>query len=127
MRTALYLLVLALLSACATTPVTGDPADRPAWVKAVYPEEGAVVAVPDAVEVEHTITSPDEDIRLLVDGVDVTTYAVVEAGLLRYESGSGPVTLSTGDHNAEVQRVLLPTEGVQFSVVDSYSWEFRVG
>lgn len=105
-----------------------DVSDRqPDWVETVYPEPGATVAVPDAVEVDHAITSGDEDVRLIVDGTDVTTYAVLEAGKLRYESGDGPVVLGDGEHIAEVQRVTLPAEGVDYEVVDSFRWEFRTG
>ena len=63
---------------------------------------------------------------MLVNGVDVTTYATFEAGKIRYETSDGPVELGSGDHTAEVQRVRLPAEGVDFTVIDSYTWTFRV-
>lgn len=123
--------VLALFAgaACTTTPVVdeGTPEDPPSWVEDVIPEPGAVATVPDAVEVDHNLTATDEDVRLIVDGVDVTTYAEFDAGKLRYESGAGPVVLGTGDHTAEVQRVLLPADETDYQVLDTYIWEFRVG
>jgi hypothetical protein len=126
------LLVCALLLVGCTEPSDTTEGDdistsQPVWVEAVYPEPGATVAVPDAVEVDHTITSGDEDVRLIVNGTDVTTYATFDAGKVRYESGDGPVVLGDGVHQAEVLRVTLPTEGVEFTVLDRFSWEFRTG
>lgn len=121
-------LTFVVLSACTTTPVADDVTDpRPEWVETVFPEPGAVVTAADAVEVDHNLTATDNDIRLIIDGVDVTTYAAFDAGKLRYESGVGPVVLEDGDHTAEVQRVVLAEEGTQFEVVDSFRWEFRLG
>ena len=116
---------------CTDRPIAGwegsdGTSDQPVWVQDVIPGPGADATVPDAVEVDHAITGSDEDVRLLVNGVDVTTYATLEAGKIRYESGDGPVVLGTGHHTAEVQRVLLRTEEVEFRVLDSYTWEFRV-
>lgn len=128
----IYLLVLGvfLFLGC-TNSENAEPPDvsdrQPDWVETVYPEPGATVAVPDAVEVDHAITSGDEDMRLIVDGTDVTTYAVLEAGKLRCESGDGPMVLGDGEHIAEVQRVTLPVEGVDYEVVDTFRWEFRTG
>jgi hypothetical protein len=121
---------LLLIVACEDTEANGteadDRAEMPSWVESVYPEPGSTAAVPDAVEVDHTLTeSTDIDIRLVVDGTDVTTYATFEAGKLRYESGRGPVTLTAGDHTAEIQQVALPVEGAEYTVVDSFEWEFR--
>lgn len=128
----IFLLVVALgLFLGCTDPETTEGPDvsdrQPGWVETVYPEPGATVAVPDAVEVDHAITSGSEDVRLIVDGTDVTTYAVFDAGKLRYESGDGPVVLGDGDHVAEVQRVALPVEGIDYRVIDSFRWEFRTG
>lgn len=122
-----------LVSACDDeadeVDAVGGAGPMPAWVEAVYPEPGSTAAVPDAVEVDHDVTEADTDvdIRLLVDGTDVTTYATFDAGKIRYESGTGPVTLGTGDHTAEIQRVSLPVEGAQYDVIDSFEWEFRTG
>lgn len=129
LRFLLLLCLTLLVSACSTGPETfeeGSTSEPPAWVEEVVPEPGAVATVPDAVEVDHTITATDEDVRLLINGVDVTTYATFEAGKIRYEAGDGPVDLGTGDHTAEVQRVTLPSEGTDFTVIDSYTWRFRV-
>lgn len=97
----------------------------PDWVESVYPEPDATAAVPDAVEVDHTLQRVDEDVRLVVDGVDVTTYSAFEAGKIRYESGVGPVILGGRTHTAEVQRVELDEFGEEYEVLDSFSWEFR--
>lgn len=122
------LLALFAVAGCTTTPVADDGADpMPSWVETVFPEPGAVVTASDAVEVDHSLTATDNDIRLVIDGVDVTTYAAFDAGKLRYESGVGPVVLDDGDHTAEVQRVVLADDGIQFEVVDSFKWEFRLG
>lgn len=128
-RLTLVLLVLtALVVAGCTDPDSGDDPDaQPEWVEEVFPEPGATVAVPDAVEVRHTITATDENVRLIIDGVDVTTYASFDAAKLRYESGVGPVILESGDHVAEVQWVRLPAFGAQHEVLDSFTWEFRTG
>lgn len=127
----LCMLAVSLVSACSTGPATFEEGqvssgESPTWVEAVVPEPGSVAKVPDAVEVEHTITSTNEDVRLLVDGVDVTTYATFDAGKIRYEGGSGPVPLDSGEHTAEVQRVRLPGEGLDYEVIDSFTWSFRI-
>lgn len=121
-------LALFALAGCTTTPVVDDGADQmPSWLETVFPEPGAVVTASDAVEVDHNLTATDNDVRLVIDGVDVTTYAAFDAGKLRYESGVGPVVLNNGDHTAEVQRVVLADDEAQFEIVDSFSWEFRLG
>lgn len=97
----------------------------PTWVERVYPAPNSTTAVPDSVEVRHTLQAPDDNVRLLVDGVDVTTYATFDAGKLRYESGAGPVVLTPGEHTATVERVTQPVNGSQFRVLDSYTWSFR--
>lgn len=97
----------------------------PSWVERVYPAPNSTTAVPDAVEVRHRLQTPEDNVRLLVDGVDVTTYSTFDAGKLRYESGAGPVVLGPGEHTATVERVTQPVNGAQFRVLDSYSWNFR--
>lgn len=129
-RTVLLVMLLISAVACTDRPETAGPdadVETPTWVQSVYPEPGATAAVPDAVEVDHAVTSGNEDVRLIVDGTDVTTYATFDAARIRYESGDGPVVLEQGDHWAEVQRVTLPAAGEQFEVLDSFRWEFRTG
>ena len=123
-RLSLFVLVLAMVLAACGGDSAGDR-EMPDWLEEVFPAPGATVAVVDAVEVSHTIQGPDENVRLVIDGVDVTTYATFDAATLRYESGTGPVVLGSSRHVAEVQRVRLPAEGDTFEVVDSFSWEFR--
>lgn len=110
-----------------TTRPQGSPISevKPAWVESVIPEPSAVATVPNTVEVNHAITATDEDVRLVIDGVDVTTYATFEAGKIQYEPSEGPVDLGTGTHTAEVQRVTRPVEGTDYRIIDSYTWEFR--
>lgn len=128
LRVGAMLAVLTLvLGACQdqdAETVAETAAEMPIWLEAVYPEPGATVAVPDAVEVDHTLQRLGEDVRLVVDGVDVTTYAAFDAGKIRYESGTGPVVLGTGSHTAEVQLVRLPAFGAEYEVLDSFTWEF---
>lgn len=123
---ALFLPVMLLvLTAC--SDADADAAAFPEWIEAVYPQPDATLAVPDAIEVDHRLEEPETEVRLLVDGVDVTTYSNFEGAKIRYEPGFGPVDLGGGDHTAEVQRVSLPVDGTEYVVVDSYSWEFRTG
>ncbi|MFP3915888.1 MAG: hypothetical protein ACLFWM_13500 [Actinomycetota bacterium] len=125
-RPALVLLLLMGLAAAACDSGS-EQASMPEWVESVYPEAGTTVAVPDAVEVDHTVQGIDEDVRLVIDDVDVATYASFEAGKVRYESGEGPVELGGRQHTAEVQRVELPHEGTDFRVIDSFRWQFHAG
>lgn len=62
---------------------------------------------------------------MVIDGTDVTMYAAFEAGRVRYESGDG-VVRSDGEHWAEVQRVTLPADEIEYEVLDSFPWAFRV-
>ncbi len=132
MRLLRLVLLAALLGACGggtsgTTLATLDPgADLPAWLRRVSPVPGASTAGATMVEVEHDLQGPDEDIRLLIDGVDVTTYASLEGGVLVYESGEGPVTLQPGRHRATAQRVSLPVQGAEPVVLESFTWAFSV-
>lgn len=129
LATALMAIVVAVaLAGCgpAQSEATSLPTTSvPNWVERVYPAPNSTTAVPDAVEVRHRIQAPGDNVRLLVDGVDVTTYATFDAGKLRYESGSGPVVLDPGEHTATVERVTQPANGSEFRVLDSYSWTFR--
>lgn len=118
---AIVLTAMGLITGCSD----GGGSEMPEWVEQVYPEPGATAAVPDAVEVDHTLQRLEEDVRLLIDGTDVTTYATFEAGKIRYESGDGPVTLGGRSHTAEVQRVELVEFGEDYEVLDSFTWEFR--
>lgn len=122
---ALVVLITMAVVACGDDEATpGDTAPLPDWLESVYPEPGATVAVPDAVEVDHTLQRVEHDVRLIIDGVDVTTYATFEAAKIRYESGDGPIELGDRRHTATVQRVRLPAYGVDYQVVDSFTWEF---
>ena len=117
---------LLLVVACGGNEDDQAGAGPPPWVDSVYPEPGASATGVSAVEVRHTITDPELNIRLVIDGVDVTTYSDFSGGVLRYDAELGPVRLEPGPHEAEVQRVRLPADEVDYEVIDSYSWEFRV-
>jgi hypothetical protein len=126
----LCLVVLVLLVAAACSDDDGEGAagreDFPDWVVDVFPEPNATVAVTDIVEVQHRLVDPEHEIRLLIDGVDVTARSeMIDDGTLRYDAKTGAVDLGTGRHAAEVQRVLLPVDEIEGRVVDSFTWEFR--
>ncbi|REK11863.1 MAG: hypothetical protein DWQ40_11985 [Actinobacteria bacterium] len=107
---------------------SADISDQPMpdWVEEVDPPPGSVSFVPDHVIVHHNVTGPDEEVRLLIDGVDVTTYATFDAAKLSYEPEFGPIELTPGVHTATVQLTSLPVDGVDYAVVDSWTWEFTV-
>lgn len=122
------LLALVVPAACngSTSSDNTTSGSQPNWIEDVVPEPGAVATVPQAVEIDHAVTGPTENVRLVIDGVDVTSYAQFDAGKLRYEDGAGPVELTPGLHTAKAQRVRLPTaDETDFQVLDSYTWEFR--
>jgi hypothetical protein len=133
-------LVVLVAAALALTGCSGagaggtDAGPPPEWIAGVYPEQGATVAVPDAVEVRHRTLPIDERVRLLIDGVDVTAYADIRDGIVRYDVAQRFVDLGAGRHTATAERVLLPTDDVGFpedtvdlEVLESYTWEFRTG
>jgi hypothetical protein len=99
----------------------------PTWLDSVYPTPNSTATVPVVVEVLHRLQSTEDHIRLLIDGVDVTSNATFDVGELKYTSGDGPVVLSPGEHTATVEEVVRPNYGSTFTVLDSYSWSFEVG
>jgi hypothetical protein len=80
------------------------------------------------VEVKHNIVTP-EYIRLVIDGVDVTSYATKGPSELDYRpAAQGPVSLAPGKHSARVDR-MRPVGGGGpdgATVVGSYSWSFTI-
>jgi hypothetical protein len=125
--------------ATTTTPRT-DTA-RPVWVTSVSPEDGA--ATPDAVvSVGYGVLPPRHEIRLVIDGVDVTSQSLdperlpnaapplfPSPGTLRYEPSALDrplVMLPPGKHLATVKQVVLPEFGATLTTVDEYDWSFEV-
>lgn len=137
-----------VLSACATDDKEGEPdvaqgealavADTPEWIEKIYPPPGSEVSVTQAVQVVHTAIEADRQVRLSINGTDVTTYALgSEPGLLVYEMDdpNAPVQLRPGDHTAEVRLMRrTPGEGEGsesydpdvHEAIDTYSWNFTV-
>lgn len=125
------ILALVGLTACTTVGDTEIDADDsgqlPSWIDEVRPAPGADISAADGVAVHYRLTDPDHDVRLLIDGVDVTANSVDAAGLLRYtDDGVAIVILGVGEHTAEAQLVTHETAGVDAVITDSYLWTFRV-
>lgn len=102
------------------------PAPLPAWLTQLNPGPDSSSSGIQVVEVKHSIVTP-EYVRLIVDGVDVTAYATKGPGLLDYRpAGGGPVALSPGQHEAEVERMSPATGAGPGTVLDPYSWSFTI-
>lgn len=115
-----------LAIACSGESVGSD--ELPSWLEEVTPRPDATYAPNQGVSVRFELpTDPDIVTQLWVDGVDVTAAALDGTGLLRYDESSELVRLDEGRHRAMVQRVVIGAFGVDDVVIDSYSWEFRVG
>lgn len=145
---ALLALVALLLGACAGDGAediqavaegeAADAADYPEWIEKLYPPPGSETAINQAVQVNHTAVGPNQQVRLTIDGVDVTAYAVdTSPGLLEYDidQANAPVDLAPGEHEAVVELLRVTpsvSEGVDsydpdvHEVVDSYRWSFTV-
>ena len=106
---------------------SGLGANLPEWVSDVQPGPGARMTSVSVVEVVHTVRAGDRDVRLLIDGVDVTGEAQTVTGRLHYEADSaGPVQLDSGMHRAELQLIERPDPVSQGETVDTFSWSFTV-
>ena len=106
---------------------TGLGADLPTWLSDVQPAPGAEMSSVSVVEVVHTVRAVDRDVRLLIDGVDVTAEAETARGRLHYEpSRGGPVELDSGTHRAELQLIERKDPTSQGETVDTFSWQFTV-
>lgn len=145
--------VVALLVLAVASAGCGDSADDepdvgvaptgtlPSWLDAVEPRPGASVAPDDRVAVRYPLTEPPREIRLEIDGVDVTAVADLNqnaaentdltqtVGELVYAPDQlavdAPVVLEPGQHR--VRAVLVRTEfGEQSVELDDFSWTFQV-
>lgn len=115
-----------------------DAADYPEWIEKLYPPPGSETAINQAVQVEHNAVGPNQQVRLTIDGVDVTAYAnETSPGLLEYDidQANAPVDLAPGEHEAVVELMRVTpgaSEGVDsydpdvHEVLESYRWSFSV-
>lgn len=113
-------------------------ADLPEWLEKVYPPPGSETSATQAVQVDHTAIAADQQVRLIIDGTDVTAYAdATSPGLLEYDidQEDAPVDLQPGEHEATVElmrRTPGASEGVDsydpdvHKTIDSFSWTFTV-
>lgn len=118
------------------TPVAAP--DTPEWLEKIYPPPDSEISVTQAVQVVHTAIQADRQVRLNIDGTDITTYALgSEPGHLVYDIDdvAAPVQLAPGEHTAEVQlmrRTPGSGEGTEsydpdvHEVIETYSWEFTI-
>lgn len=112
--------------------------DYPDWIDKLYPPPGSESSVSQAVQVDHSAIQADRQVRLIIDGTDVTSYATsTTPGLLEYDidQALGPVELKPGEHTAvvELQRVTPGSgEGADsydpqvHETIDRFSWTFTV-
>lgn len=138
-RLALFVLSAlgALLAGCGDGDEAAFPSapPTPSWIVGVEPRPGAESSTFRRVEVKHEVLTDGENVRLFIDGTDVTAYAefgreetVGGPGLLVYdfEQARHFAPLEPGPHTAKVERVRLPGLGEQLRVLDSYSWSFTI-
>lgn len=100
--------------------------------------QGSETSVTQAVQVDHDAIAADRQVRLIIDGTDVTAYAVATTpGLLEYDIDQlrSPVELQPGQHTAVVKlnRVTPGSgEGVEsydaevHDTIESFTWTFTV-
>lgn len=136
LRIALLLLAL-VLAAAACSPrdvaeLDDDPgagaAPLPEWITAVSPEPGAASAAIRQVEVRTAALEEGQQVRLTIDGTDVTTYALIDPTVVAYDpsTGGAPVELGPGEHTALAELVTLPEPGAQHTVLDQFEWSFSL-
>jgi hypothetical protein len=124
LKRAAVTLALVLLAGCgATTATTATPPPGtealPSWVVSLNPHPGSSSEANTVVEVEHTVTEPDHEVRLIVDGVDVTAGALIGARSLAYEP------LSRGSHTVRIEHVWLPGAGADLETIETFTWRFE--
>lgn len=127
----MLLAMLALLAGCAPDPAKLEQAREgeglPDWIERVHPEPGAEASPVAHVQVVHDVIGETQDVRLVVDGTDVTPYAT-RRGLLSYDATrpGGPVELDPGEHEASALLVSLDEFGQQQDVLDRFDWRFTI-
>lgn len=138
------LLALASLPACGADGTDVEPGAQskqalPSWLVDVRPDPGVEDSTLKLVEVEHTVQTGGRDVRLIIDGVDVTAFAdfgseerITGPGHILFDPINDPqaaettVTLDAGEHTATAQLVELDEIGGQEQVVDSFTWTFSI-
>lgn len=126
----------------------GDPAEFtdpvvPDWIERVDPSAESGPTPERAVEVDFVEPDPAEEVRLEIDGVDVTAQALVGEpedvnpddlqptldSRLRYDPrdiDNPLVELSPGPHSATAILSDRGGFGEEAREIDSYSWEFTI-
>jgi hypothetical protein len=147
---ALVVLASILFAACgdsgearpASSATTSPRTDfsKPSWVVDVYPPDGAVAATERAVQLEYGLLDHQREVRLIVDGVDITSQCegidrgpaggrFPSPGELRYDPTANPlalVPLKPGRHLATAKLVRLPEPGATLATLDEYDWSFTI-
>lgn len=145
--------LLLVLGGCAGGPEELEPGpdgaagDLPEWITTVSPVPGAVAAPTDLIEVQHEQRGEQTSVRIFIDGVDVTTYAVPNEGtnteqpfgevaegtnqgegLLAYDPNTEdkPVGIDPGTHTVLLQRVRYEEFGGDWEVLDEFEYTFTV-
>ncbi|HVM41743.1 MAG TPA: hypothetical protein VM618_13290 [Acidimicrobiia bacterium] len=127
----------------------GTTEGLPSWVEEVSPPPGAELNGGGIVMVNPDVLGLDQEIRLVVDGIDVTAQAVGEPRREESDAAGGGVVgpvnpgpfaydpentteplvpLDPGPHEAEIILVRYP-EGIdegEFEVRDRFRWEFSI-
>lgn len=120
---ATIVLVPAVLISCGNDAGVTSTALRttlPSWIESVRPLPDSAATANTVIEVAHRVVDPDHFIRVIVDGIDVTADTTEEtAGTTIYRP------LEPGPHTATVERTLLPGQGEEFVVLDSFTWTFE--
>lgn len=135
--------LLATLTLVATCAGCGD-ADQgvtgvtyPDWIEEVHPEPGSETTAVPSVQIYHGATAVDEQVRLSIDGTDVTTYATGRRpGLLEYDvhDEAAPIDVEPGEHTATAQLYRVEPGATEWEAVDpevhelidEFTWTFRV-
>lgn len=140
---AALLALTGLFAACGGDDDTGAGAEEqealPTWIVSVRPEPGAENSTLRLVQVQHQVQPGGQNVRLKVDGVDVTSYAefgseerVTGPGHILFDplndpqAANAPVDLRPGEHTATVELVELEEVGGPERVVDSFTWNFSI-
>ena len=113
-------------------------AEFPEWIEKIYPPPESETAINQAVQINHNVIAADQQVRLSIDGTDVTAYATeTSPGLLEYDidQPNAPIELEPGEHEATVALFRVTpgaSEGVDsydadvHEPIESYTWSFTV-